>query len=135
MIDSVGLTKLPNMYYIPESPYLLVVFGFLAGITSGVAFEASLKQKVQELCKTPGIQKLIPREQLEILTPFLGICGGITLFLAGGLGLFNVRLLVASVISLVLTALMALLIWSQLGKLLIQLQEGGSKAIDLDAYE
>ncbi|ELR96251.1 hypothetical protein [Gloeocapsa sp. PCC 73106] len=135
MIDSVDLTKLPDMYYIPESPYLLVVFGFLASITSGLAFEASLKQKVQELCKSPREEQVAPREQLEILIPFLGICGGITMFLAGGLGLFEVKLLIASVISLILTALIGLLIWYQLGKLLVELQEGGSKAIDLDAYE
>lgn len=135
MIDFVDLTKSGNMYYIPESPFLLVVFGFLAGIASGVAFEASLKQEVKELYQSPDEEPLNTKKQLAIFIPFLGICGGIAMFLTGGLGLFNVKLLVSSVISLVITALIGWLIWSQLGKLLVQLQEGGSKAIDLDAYE
>lgn len=121
-------------YYIPEPPYLLVLFGFLASIASGIAFEASLKERARQLSKSASLQNITLGEQLDIFTPFLGICGGVSLFLAGGLGLFNVGFVTAYVISLILTALIGSLIWSQLNKLLKQLQEGGSQAIDLDAY-
>lgn len=122
------------MYYIPEPPYLLVVFGLLASLASGVAFEAALKEKVKQLSTNLDLQNITLGKQLDIFVPFLGICGGTSLFLAGGLGLFNVNFSVGYVISLVLTALVAKLIWSQLSKLLIQLQEGGSQALDLDTY-
>jgi hypothetical protein len=122
------------MYYIPEPPFLLVALGFLAAIASGVAFEASLKIKAQQLSKNPEPESLKPGKQLEIFTPFLGICGGTCLFLAAGLALFSVKLLIAYVISLILTILIGAFIWYQLGKLLLQIQTGGSEAIDLDAY-
>jgi hypothetical protein len=122
------------MYYIPEPPYLLVVFGLLASLASGAAFEAALKEKVKKLSTNLDLPNITLRKQLDIFVPFLGICAGTSLFLAAGLGLFNVNLGVGYVISLVLTALVAKLIWSQLIKLLIQLQEGGSQALDLDSY-
>lgn len=122
------------MYYITEPPYLLVVFGFLTAIASGTAFEASLKEKARQLSKNIDLPSKKLSKQLDIFTPFLGICGGVSVFLAGGLALFNVKLTVGYTISLLLTALIGKLIWSQLAKLLIQLQEGGSQAIDLDTY-
>lgn len=117
-----------------EPPYLLVVFGFLAAIASGAAFEASLKEKATQLRNKIELPSVKLREQLDLFTPFLGICGGVSIFLAGGLALFSVKLAVGYTISLILTALIGRLIWSQLIKLLIQLQEGGSQSIDLDAY-
>lgn len=124
-----------SMYYIPQSPYLLVVFGLFAAITSGLAFEASLKQKAINLSQTTIGEESSFKETLDIFIPFLGICCGTLLFLTGGLGLFGVKLLVSAVISLPITALIGWLIWYQLIIVLSQIQAGGSKAIDLDAYE
>jgi hypothetical protein len=39
------------VYNFPEPPYFLLIAGLFAGITSGAAFEATLKQKVQEWSK------------------------------------------------------------------------------------
>lgn len=121
------------MYYLPEPPYFLFVFGFFAAIASGLAFEASLKQKVKEYFDDPAAEIEDRLKGLKISVPFLGICAGVCLFLGAGLEVFGISALVSYAIAFSLTILMGSLIWSQLAKLLWQLQQGGSRSIDLDA--
>lgn len=121
------------MYYFPEPPYFLLIFGLFMGITSGLAFEATLKLKVQQWMKN---SKTHSKENLgfDLLFSFWGICIGICVFLAAGLEIFLLDRWLAYSISLPLTIFIGGLVWLQLGKLLQQLLEGGSKAIDLDAF-
>jgi hypothetical protein len=123
------------VYYIPEPPYFLLIFGLFAGITSGAAFEATLKQKVQEWSKNRSTRTLAQMKGFQLLMPFLGIAAGICVFLAAGLEIFGFPNWLSYSISLPLTLFIALLVWSQLGKLLAQLERGGSKALDLDALD
>jgi len=121
------------MYPFPQPPYLLLVAGLLAGISCGLAFQASLKQNVRGRSLQPEpIDRPLHRDG-QLLLPFLGICSGICVFLAAGLEIFSMARWLAYAIALPLTGLMGALIWSQLGKLLLQLQQGGSQAIDLDS--
>lgn len=119
-------------YFLPQPPYFLVFVGLFIGITCGVAFEASLKQVVNNWYKNKGSddQNLLKSNSLQV--PFLGICLGICVFLASGLDIFILNGWVAYAISLPMTIFIAGLVWSQLGELLGQLQRGGSKEIDLD---
>jgi hypothetical protein len=71
----------------------------------------------------------------QLLVPFLGIAAGICVFLAAGLEIFGFPSWLSYFISLPLTVLIAFLVWSQLARLLAQLERGGSKALDLDAFE
>ncbi len=123
------------MYTFPEPPYFLLIFGLFAGITSGAAFEAILKQKVQEWSKNRSTRTLAQMKGFQLLLPFLGISAGICIFLAAGLEIFGFPWWLSYSISLPLTLFIGVLVWSQLGKLLAQLERGGSKAIDLDAFE
>ncbi len=123
------------MYNFPEPPYFLLIAGLFAGITSGAAFEATLKQKVQEWSKNRSSRTLAQMKGFQLLVPFLGIAAGICVFLAAGLEVFGFPWWLSYSISLPLTLLIATLVWSQLGKLLAQLERGGSKALDLDAFE
>ncbi|MEQ8753368.1 MAG: hypothetical protein RID09_07600 [Coleofasciculus sp. G1-WW12-02] len=123
------------MYYFQEPPYLLLVMGLLTGITCGAAFEATLKQKVQEWAKNRSSRSLAQMQGFPLLIPFLGISAGICVFLAAGLEIFSFPTFLAYTISLPLTLFIGWLVWYQLGKLLAQLDRGGSKAIDLDAWE
>lgn len=122
------------MYYFPEPPYFLLIFGLFAGITSGAAFEATLKQKVQEWKKNRSTRTLAQMKGFQLLTPFLGIVFGICLFLSAGLEIFGFPPMLSYSIALPLTLFIGFLVWSQLGKLLLQLERGGSKALDLDAF-
>lgn len=122
------------MDYYPSPPYLLILAGFLASIASGVAFEATLKQSVLDWSRNRSTRTLATLKGPQLFVPFLGICGGVCLFLASGIQVFGFPGAIAYVISVPLTILSGLLIWSQLGKILIQLEQGGSKALDLDSF-
>jgi len=70
-----------DYYFLPQPPYFLVFAGLFIGITCGAAFEASLKQVVNNWYKNKGSddQNLLKSSSLQI--PFIGICVGICLFL------------------------------------------------------
>jgi hypothetical protein len=117
-----------------QPPYVLLIAGFLAAIASGSAFSASLQQATQAWAKNPEGGSLEDIRNISLKLPYLGICIGICVCLASGIQLFNYSAAIAYPASAVMTALMAILVWRQLGVILAQLQAGGSKALDLDAY-
>jgi hypothetical protein len=122
------------MYYLPQPPYALLVVGLFVGITCGLAFEATLKQCVNGWLRknyTPG-EDLLGNSPLRL--PFLGVCAGICVFLASGLDIFILNSWVSYSLALPMTILIGALVWTQLEKVLQQLQQGGSKAIDLDVF-
>lgn len=124
------------MYYYPEPPYFLLVFGFFVAMTCGLAFEATLKQRVkQSFQATEDIEsEKINLGDLQTLSlTFFSICVGVCVFLAAGLEIFGISRTISYAASVPLTILIGALIWSQLGKLLLELQEGGSRALDLDS--
>jgi MFS family permease len=123
------------LYYLPDPPYALLVFGLLAGLASGAAFEASLKAKVQEWAKHRSSRTLAQMKGFQLLLPFVGMAIGICVFLAAGLTIFGFPGWLSYAISLPLTLFIGGLVWLQLGKLLVQLERGGSKGLDLDAFE
>ena len=123
------------MYSFPEPPYFLLAFGLFASLTCGLAFEATLKQKVQEWSKNRSTRTLAQMKGFQLLLPFVGIALGICIFLSAGLEIFGFPSWLSYSVSLPLTVLIAVLFWLQLSKLLTQLERGGSKALDLDAFE
>jgi len=123
------------MYDLPQPPWVLLISGFLIGITCGLAFETVLKQKVNVWNKLVTTGHKADLAEMRILQiPFIGICIGICIFLASGLEIFLYSRLISYSFSLPLTILIGVLIWSQLKKLIVQLLEGGSQALDLDTY-
>jgi len=113
-------------------PWVLMAMGLLAGILSGVAFEACLKDRVASW-KGKAVEdgkSAIAGPELSV--PFAGICGGVTIFLAGGLQMFGTATLLSYLCALALTLLAAYLVWSQLSNLLGQLKQGDLSAVDLD---
>ena len=123
------------MYYLPEPPYFLIVIGLFISMTSGAAFEATLKQRVQEWSKNRSTRHLAQMQGVQLILPFLGMAVGICLFLDAGLEVFAFPAWLSYGISISLTLFIGSLVWSQLRKLLVQLERGGSKALDLDAFE
>jgi hypothetical protein len=123
------------VYNFPNPPYFLLIVGLFAGMTCGVAFEATLKQKVREWSTNRSTRTLAQMKGFQLLIPFSGIAIGICVFLAAGLEIFGFPSWLSYSVSLPLTLLTGFLVWSQLGKLLTQLERGGSRALDLDAFE
>ncbi len=122
------------MYYYPQPPFLICLIGLFVGITCGLAFQTMLKQKLAEWSKDGGSQNLARLDNRALQIAYLGICLGVWIFLAGGLKIFSVNSIIAIGLSLPLTIFATSLMWTQLIQLLGQLQEGGSKALDLDIF-
>jgi hypothetical protein len=122
------------MYSIPEPPYVLLVVGLFISLTSGVAFESVLKKSVQDWSKNRSTRTLATLQGMQLFLPFLGIFLGICLFLSSGMEVFGFTTNLSYAIALPLTVLIGWLIWSQLGKILLQLERGGSQALDLDSW-
>lgn len=118
-------------YYLPEPPYFLLIAGFFIAVTCGLAFEATLKQRVKAWFKEPSDQ-LIQASVFRL--PFLGICLGIAIFLSAGLEIFLYDRWLSYAFAVPVTILTGALVWTQLDKLLLQLKQGGSKSIDLDDF-
>jgi len=118
------------MYYLPEPPYFLVFVGLFMGISCGLAFEATLKEKVKVWLRTPQSSL----KDLDLQLPFVGICVGICVFLASGVEIFLGDAWLSYGLSVPITLFIAALVWRQLDSLLQQLKTGGSKAIDLDVF-
>lgn len=128
------MESLPEFYYVlPSPPYVLLIASLLASIASGVAFEAVLKQSVREWSKSRSTRSLANLQGFQLLVPFLGMTGGVCVFLSSGMEIFGFPAKLAYIIALPLTVFISWLVWSQLGKILTQLQQGGSQALDLDS--
>lgn len=119
-------------YYFPEPPYFLMTVGLFVSIVSGLAFQGTLKEKVQYWSKNRSQYRLSELQGAPLTLPFLGMAIGICLFLSAGLVVFGLPNWFSLGISLPLTIFTALLVWFQLGKVFQQLETGGSKALDLD---
>jgi hypothetical protein len=122
------------VYFLPTPPYFWLLFGLFASITSGLAFQANLKQLVNEWSKTRSSRIIASLQGMPLQLPFIGMCFGICIFLASGLEIFGFPSNLSYLISVMLTVFIGGLVWSQLGNLLIQLEQGGSKALDLDSF-
>jgi len=120
------------MYYYPPPPYFLLLVGLFAGITSGLAFSQTLKDLVDTWKADPAKFPLTTIRGMSLLVPFLGICVGICFFLSAGVQIFGFSAKGGYAMSIPLTILTGKLVWWQLGKVLEQLEKGGSAALDLD---
>ena len=118
----------------PDPPYVLMIAGFLSAIATGSAFSASLQQATKAWAKNPEAGSLEEIRNFSLQLTYLGICLGVWVVLASGIQIFGFSAQVAYPSGGVMTALMAWLVWRQLGVILAQLQQGGSKALDLDAF-
>jgi len=117
-----------------QPPYILLFAGFLAAISSGYAFSIVLQQSVSEWNANRSTRILAKLRGPQLQIPFFGINAGICVFLASGIQLFGFSGKVAYALGAPMTVLIALLIWSQLGKILVMIEQGGSKALDLDVF-
>lgn len=119
----------------PTPYFALLGFGLFIGLTSGIAFQETLRQKVQVWAKTRENQQKLPTilTGVELRLPFLGIMIGVCIFLASGVGIFGFGVKSAFIFSAVMTVLTGIAVWYQLSKILNLIQEGGSEALDLES--
>ena len=119
------------LYFAP--PYFLMLAGLLAAVTCGKAFEETMKQQVNLWSKTRSSRILEELQGTQLLIPYIGICLGTLVFLGSGMMVFGIPGSFSFALAIILTVMTGLLLWVQLGKILVILQEGGSQALDIDA--
>ncbi|MDZ8051017.1 MAG: hypothetical protein RMX68_022840 [Aulosira sp. ZfuVER01] len=122
------------MYYYPlHPPYFLLLVGLLTALTSGVALSGTLKVIVQKW-PSDRAENVKPRSPLkQLVVPFLGITGGICLFLYSGFEIFGFPTLLALGVGLPVGLLTCLLLWVQLGSMLEFVERQGMQSLDLDS--
>jgi hypothetical protein len=132
-MESIDLNALSDYYYYySQPPYLMLIGGLLTSLLSGIAFQAVLKELIQAWQADRSTNSLAELRGWRLLTPFLGMAGGSLFFLAAGVGIFGVPTKFAYGISAIMTLGVGRLVWWQLCKVLEQLEQGGSAALDLD---
>ncbi|AMA10105.1 MULTISPECIES: hypothetical protein [Cyanophyceae] len=120
-------------YYIPQPPFLLVGLGLFIALTSGFAFQSTLKLKARGIvANNDDIRKQLSTIDLQL--PLFGIGMGMSIFLASGLEVFFIPAWFAYSLSLPLTIGTVGLLWKQLERVFAILREGGSKALEVDSF-
>jgi hypothetical protein len=131
------------MYYFPlQPPYFLLLVGFLAALTSGLALSGTLKVIVQKwpsdaYGNSSGVrtENTKPRSALkQLVVPFIGITAGVCLFLSSGLEIFGFPSFLALGVGLPVSLLTCLLVWLQLGSMLTFAERRGMQSLDLDSF-
>ncbi|MEB3182100.1 MAG: hypothetical protein VKL59_24145 [Nostocaceae cyanobacterium] len=121
-------------YYSFSPPYVLLVVGLLAALTSGAAFASTLKLIVRKWQKNGAQTSETSSLSINsIFVPFIGISGGVCLFLGSGLEIFGFPTLLAYAVGIPMTLLTGLLVWKQLGSMLAYAERQGFQALDLDS--
>ena len=120
------------MYYYPQPPFLIPLLGLAISLSCGSAFNNLMKQKVQNWYKNPQQKNSYRLNGSGLEASYWGIALGVWIFLAGGLLTFGFGIIPSYGVALPLTLFTASLIWSQLQEVLLQLKQGGSKALDLE---
>jgi formate hydrogenlyase subunit 3/multisubunit Na+/H+ antiporter MnhD subunit len=119
------------VYFYYNPPYFFLVAGLLIGVTCGAAFGAVLKQSVSDWQQKRSTRSLATLRGVDLQLPFFGICMGICIFLASGLGIFGFMPGPSYAFSAVTTFLCAGLIWRQLKGNLALLESGEARAFDI----
>ncbi len=123
-------------YYFPSNPpYFLFAVSLVAGLACGRSFEMSLRNLVTAWHEQQSTALMLSLRSWEIQVPYWGMGISICVFMACGLEIFGFPPNLAYGVALPITGGITYFVWRQLGKLLVELEKGGSSAMDLDIME
>lgn len=124
-----------NYYFSADPPYFLFAASLIAGLACGRAFEVTLRNLVNLWASNQSSRTILELKSSSIKVPYLGMTLSIAMFMSTGLEIFGLPTTFGYAVAIPVTAAIALLIWRQLGQMLIELERGGSAALDLDSFE
>ncbi|MEL6441373.1 MAG: hypothetical protein AAFQ80_19235 [Cyanobacteria bacterium J06621_8] len=123
------------MFYLSISPFSLIILGAITSIIFGTIFQNLLGRKLRKSYESPeqedAFKFKFKRDWLLIII-FDGICLGFWMVLGSGLVILGFGVIPAFGFSFLLIKSTAFFMWSQINKVFLQLQEGGSEALKLD---
>ena len=120
---------------VPQAPYVLLVVGLFASLTSGLAFGSVLKGSANAYMRDRAPEHLVPLRGLPLQLPFAGICMGVCLFLASSAEIFAFSTKLSYALALPLTIVGGVLIWFQLLQILQKLDEKSIQALEMELSE
>ena len=124
-----------NYYFPADPPYFLFAVSMIAGLACGRSFEVTLRSLVNAWAVSKSSRTLLELKSSSIKVPYLGMTISIAVFMSTGLEVFGLPTLFGYAVAIPITFGIALLVWRQLGQMLIELDRGGSAALDLDTFE
>ncbi len=124
-----------NYYFPSDPPYFLFAISLVAGLVCGRAFEVTLRNLVNIWATSKSSRTMLELKSSSIKVPYLGMTLSIAVFMSTGLEIFGFPTLFGYIVAIPVTVGIALLVWRQLGQMLIELERGGSAALDLDSFE
>jgi hypothetical protein len=122
------------MYYYPlHPPYFLLAVGLFIALTSGAALSGTLTLIMQKI-QLNSVENFGSRFwSKKLFVPFLGIAGGVCLFLTSGFQIFGFPPFLAYIIGVTVSLLTSVLVWLQLGSMLAFIERQGTASLDLDS--
>ena len=118
---------------ISQPPYLLAGLGLAIGVVCGLTFAQLVKDRLQGW-KDDRLP-LTPLGRFETTMSYSGIVVGVTLFIGGSLQVFGFASGAALLVALLLSLLTGGALWTQLERLMTQVETGKFKAVDFDNFD
>lgn len=118
---------------ISQPPYLLAGLGLAIGVVCGLTFAQLVKDRLQGW-KEDRLP-LLPLGRVETTMSYSGIIVGVTLFIGGSLQVFGFASGAALLVALLLSLLTGGALWTQLERLMTQVETGKFKAVDFDNFD
>jgi hypothetical protein len=123
----------PEPFVNPPVYTLIMVTNFFA-IAFGFIFKDMLEYQVAHWDSNRQSQQRINYKKPNIIAAYLGLSISLLAFVGASLSVFGLVWWLAYILSAIVVLPTALLIWVQLGSMLILLVRGGSEAVDIDSY-
>ena len=118
---------------ISQPPYLLAGLGLAIGVLCGLTFAQLVQDRLQGW-KDDRLP-LTPLGRIETTMSYSGIVLGVTLFIGGSLQVFGFASGAALLVALLLSLLTGGALWTQLERLMTQVETGKFKAVDFDNFD
>ncbi|EAU74109.1 hypothetical protein [Synechococcus sp. RS9916] len=119
--------------FISQPPYLLAGLGLAIGVVCGLTFAQLVKDRLQGW-KDDRLP-LLPLGRVETTMSYSGIILGVTLFIGGSLQVFGFASGAALLVAFLLSLLTGGALWTQLERLMTQVETGKFKAVDFDNFD
>lgn len=123
----------PEPFVNPPVYTLIMVANFFA-IAFGFIFKDMLEYQVAQWNINRQSQAQINYKRPNLITAYLGLSISLLVFMGASLSVFGLFPLLAYMVAAIVVLPTALLVWVQLGSMLILLAQGGSEAVDIDSY-
>jgi hypothetical protein len=95
-------------------PYVSLLIGLLISLSCAVPLALTLRQRMQYWSQNLTFITLTKWGNLQILIPLAGTNVGVWLFIASGLEIFGFSTVLSYLVSLLLTAAISSVVWSQI---------------------